>query len=192
MKKLLLLLLVLVVVGGTLYYLFPQRAEIAMDYAKQTIRNQKHTVVGRLDQFGDAAKQRLAPYFKKVGINFPPKAFTLLAFKDTKQLQLYATAKSGQWVKVREYPIQATSGISGPKLLEGDRQVPEGFYAIEAFNPNSRYHVSLRLNYPNAFDLQMAQADQRENPGSDIMIHGKALSVGCLARVMQWRRNCLH
>ena len=59
--------------------------------------------------------------------------------------------------------------------------MPEGFYNIEAFNPNSRFHVSLRLNYPNPFDLKMAQAEQRTEPGSDIMIHGKAVSVGCLA-----------
>jgi murein L,D-transpeptidase YafK len=59
--------------------------------------------------------------------------------------------------------------------------VPEGIYGIEFLNPNSRFHLSLRLNYPNAFDRQMALRDKRTNLGGDIMIHGGALSVGCLA-----------
>jgi murein L,D-transpeptidase YafK len=75
----------------------------------------------------------------------------------------------------------AASGTLGPKLREGDRQVPVGIYEIESLNPNSAYHVSLRLNYPNAFDRAQAAKDGRTNLGRDIMIHGKSVSVGCLA-----------
>lgn len=181
MKKFTILILILCVAVVALFYFYPQQTEIAVDYAQQTIRNQKHTVASRLNQFGDAALTRLAPHFAAAGISLPPKAIRLLAFKDTEQLELYAKNGSGDWRKVHTYPIQASSGVAGPKLREGDYQVPEGFYAIEAFNPNSRFHVSLRLNYPNPFDLKMAQAEQRANPGSDIMIHGQAVSVGCLA-----------
>jgi murein L,D-transpeptidase YafK len=77
--------------------------------------------------------------------------------------------------------IKGASGRSGPKLREGDCQVPEGFYRIESLNPNSRFHLSLRVNYPNAFDLARAKEEGRTNPGCDIMIHGGRASVGCLA-----------
>lgn len=60
-------------------------------------------------------------------------------------------------------------------------QIPEGIYAIESLNPNSAFHLSLRLNYPNALDMKHAVEDGRDSPGSDIMIHGADCSVGCLA-----------
>ena len=61
--------------------------------------------------------------------------------------------------------------------------MPEGFYRIELLNPNSRYHLSLRVNYPNADDIERAREDRRDllNLGGDIMIHGGAASIGCLA-----------
>jgi murein L,D-transpeptidase YafK len=66
-------------------------------------------------------------------------------------------------------------------LRKGDGQVPEGIYRIESLNPNSRYHLSLRVSYPNEFDRARAKREQRTNPGGDIMIHGGAASIGCLA-----------
>jgi murein L,D-transpeptidase YafK len=59
--------------------------------------------------------------------------------------------------------------------------VPEGIYVIESLNPNSRFHLALRVGYPNAFDRQMAKLDGRDKLGGDIMIHGSDASVGCLA-----------
>jgi murein L,D-transpeptidase YafK len=82
---------------------------------------------------------------------------------------------------VRSYPIRAASGVLGPKLRQGDRQVPEGLYRIELLNPNSRFHVSLRVNYPNQFDRRMAVSEGRARLGGDIMIHGNRVSIGCLA-----------
>jgi len=73
------------------------------------------------------------------------------------------------------------SGTQGPKLRQGDMQVPEGLYQAEFLNPNSRFHLSIKLNYPNAFDLAQANAEGRTNLGSDIMIHGTTASIGCLA-----------
>lgn len=141
----------------------------------------RFTVQDRLEQFGDAVTERLLPHFETAGIAFPPSEIRLLAFKDSKHLELYARDVDNDWRKIIDYPIHAASGISGPKLREGDKQVPEGIYAIDAFNPNSQYHVSLRLNYPNTFDQQMGKRDGRKQLGSDIMIHGKAVSAGCLA-----------
>jgi murein L,D-transpeptidase YafK len=59
--------------------------------------------------------------------------------------------------------------------------VPEGFYALEALNPNSRFHLSLKLDYPNAVDRQQAALEGRDQLGGDIFLHGKDVSVGCLA-----------
>ncbi|OQX15012.1 MAG: hypothetical protein BWK73_07955 [Thiothrix lacustris] len=171
----------LLLIGGSGFFLFfPDKAVTVMDYVKLKTTH-KYSVVQRLEQFGTAAASRLAPYFQQAGVAFPPTAITLLAFKDSKRLELYARDPQGAWQQVRAYPIQAASGITGPKLREGDKQVPEGIYAIESLNPNSLFHVSLRLNYPNAFDQQMGLADGRAALGADIMIHGKAKSIGCLA-----------
>ncbi|OQX01323.1 MAG: hypothetical protein BWK73_46470 [Thiothrix lacustris] len=180
MKKILLIFLLLMSIGGGFFLLFPDTAATIMDYVKLKTTH-KYSVVQRLEQFGTAAASRLAPHFQQAGVAFPPTAITLLAFKDSKRLELYARDPQGAWQQVLAYPIQAASGITGPKLREGDKQVPEGIYAIESLNPNSLFHVSLRLNYPNAFDQQMGLADGRVDLGSDIMIHGKAKSIGCLA-----------
>jgi murein L,D-transpeptidase YafK len=77
--------------------------------------------------------------------------------------------------------VLAASGRAGPKLRQGDKQVPEGIYRISYLNPNSAYHVSMRVNYPNRFDRRMAKKDRRQKLGGDIMIHGKKSSAGCLA-----------
>jgi hypothetical protein len=138
-------------------------------------------VEDRLAQFGARAKARLAPHFVAAGTAFPPEEVALLAFKDARTLQLYARRGGPGWRFVRAYPVHGASGGLGPKLREGDEQVPEGLYRVTLLNPNSRYHVSLRLDYPNEFDRRMAREDRRSRLGGDIMIHGKNVSVGCLA-----------
>ncbi len=70
------------------------------------------------------------------------------------------------------------SGGIGPKRSEGDNQVPEGFYYINEFNPNSNYHLSLGLNYPNTSDKILSNSVK---PGGDIYIHGNCVSTGCIA-----------
>jgi murein L,D-transpeptidase YafK len=70
------------------------------------------------------------------------------------------------------------SGTMGPKRMEGDYQVPEGFYHINEFNPNSNYHLSLGINYPNASDRILSNTDR---PGGSIYIHGNCVSTGCIA-----------
>lgn len=138
------------------------------------------TVEDVLKSFGPDADARLKPAFERAGLPYPPKDITLLGFKEEKRLELWAQHKQA-WVFVTAFPILAASGEAGPKLREGDRQVPEGIYRIESLNPNSRFHLSLKLNYPNAFDRAQARRDGRDKPGSDIFIHGRAVSIGCLA-----------
>ena len=114
------------------------------------------------------------------GIAYPPSGLTLVGLKRERILEAWARSSSG-WTRVKSYPILAASGGPGPKLQEGDLQVPEGVYRLTAFNPRSSYHLSRRVDYPNADDRAVALAEGRERLGGDIFIHGKAVSIGCLA-----------
>jgi hypothetical protein len=140
-----------------------------------------YTLKARLAEIAPAASLRLAKRFETAKAHWPPAEIALLAIKDEKVLELHARATGGPWKLVHRYRVLAASGGLGPKLRQGDRQVPEGIYSVAFLNPNSAYHVSLRVNYPNAFDRQMAAKDGRKDLGGDIMIHGKNLSAGCLA-----------
>ena len=139
------------------------------------------TVDDRVTEFGDAVRQRLTPHFAKAGIAYPPEQIALIGLKDRRVLQLYASDRDAKFKLIRTYPVLAASGHPGPKLREGDRQVPEGVYEVESLNPNSRFHLALRVNYPNAFDREQAAREGRTDLGGDIMIHGGDASIGCLA-----------
>lgn len=106
----------------------------------------------------------------------------LVGVKDARRLEVWARGRDETAARhVTDYPVLAASGLAGPKLREGDRQVPEGVYRLEGLNPNSRFHLSMKVSYPSAFDLGHARTEGRTSPGSDIFIHGGARSVGCLA-----------
>jgi murein L,D-transpeptidase YafK len=139
------------------------------------------TVASRVAEHGPAARGRLAPAFARAGVAYPPRAVTLVGLKREARLEVYAGSRWGDQAFVTSYPILAASGGRGPKLREGDLQVPEGVYGIESLNPNSRFHLALRVNYPNALDRRRGAADGRARLGGDIMIHGNAVSIGCLA-----------
>lgn len=139
------------------------------------------TTTERLATYGASVRSRLAPAFEAAGVPYPPTSFTLIGLKAEKRLELWAPDAAGRPRLVKAYPVLAASGGAGPKLREGDRQVPEGLYGIESLNPNSRFHLSLRIDYPNAADRRRAQAEARTGLGGDIMIHGSNVSIGCLA-----------
>lgn len=116
--------------------------------------------------------------FAKHQIAYPPKSLFLRAYKMEDQLEVYAADKIGAPLElISSFPILGRSGLPGPKRREGDRQVPEGFYVIDRFNPKSRFHLSLGLNYPNRSDRNFADPQQ---PGSNIFIHGNRVTIGCL------------
>lgn len=141
----------------------------------------KKTIEERVKQYAPAARARLEPHFKKATIAYPPARLVLVGIKAERRLELHAAGADGKLRFVRDYRVLGASGELGPKLREGDRQVPEGIYAIESLNPNSRFHLSLRVGYPNAFDRAKGQLDARAQLGGDIMIHGSNVSIGCLA-----------
>jgi murein L,D-transpeptidase YafK len=101
----------------------------------------------------------------------------LRVIKTHRELEVWARNQGeGLFRLLHRYELAATSGHLGPKRRAGDYQVPEGFYEIDCFNPKSNFHLSLGLNYPNAADRALGEAQ----PGGDIFIHGGAVTVGCL------------
>jgi hypothetical protein len=138
------------------------------------------TIADVLHNYGAYATGKLNHYFTKGKVSYPPREVILIALKQEKKLELWAR-DSGEFRFIRDYYILAASGVAGPKLHQGDRQVPEGIYRITDLNPNSHYHLSMKINYPNEFDIFHAELEGRTNLGSDIFIHGKDASIGCLA-----------
>jgi hypothetical protein len=141
------------------------------------------TIADRVAQYGPAARARLRPFFTAAGVPYPPARFVLLGLKQERELQVFAAGPDQELAFIRSFAIHGASGVLGPKLRQGDRQVPEGIYSIVYLNPNSISHLSLALSYPNDFDLARAEEDGRDSDtlGGDIMIHGGSGSIGCLA-----------
>ena len=100
----------------------------------------------------------------------------ILVFKKERLVELHAPG----WDVPRIYKMTNFSGKLGPKLRESDGQIPEGIYGVEYLNPNSAFHLSLRVSYPNDADRRRGREDGRKNLGGDIMIHGGSATVGCI------------
>ena len=132
-------------------------------------------------RFGLRTEPELKHYFKVAKVSYPPKQLAFLAFKKEQQIELWAKDYQNKWSFIHKYQLTATSGQLGPKLKENDRQIPEGIYRLTMFNPYSAMHLSMQINYPNQFDRLHAFKDGRTRLGGDIFLHGKNLSVGCLA-----------
>lgn len=139
------------------------------------------TLSEALNDIGPSRENRLKFRFKKNHVPFPPAEMALLAFKKEKRLEMWGRGNEESFRHIRNYRVLGASGLAGPKLTEGDRQVPEGVYRIAYLNPNSSYHLSMKINYPNHFDRQKAILDGRRKLGGDIFFHGKRGSSGCLA-----------
>jgi murein L,D-transpeptidase YafK len=108
-----------------------------------------------------------------------PKESPMLVriFKEEAELEVWKQDSSGQYALLKTYPICRWSGELGPKIKQGDRQAPEGFYAIAPgqMNPNSAWYLSFNLGFPNAYD----RANDRS--GQFLMVHGDCSSAGCYA-----------
>jgi murein L,D-transpeptidase YafK len=98
-------------------------------------------------------------------------------FKEEAELEVWKQDASGRFALLKTYPICRWSGELGPKVREGDRQAPEGFYNITPaqMNPNSSYYLSFNMGYPNAYDRAWGRT------GSQLMVHGDCSSRGCYA-----------
>jgi len=107
----------------------------------------------------------------------PASPILIRAYKKEAELEVWKQAKDGRYVLLKTFPICRWSGQLGPKTTLGDRQTPEGFYAVgpAQMNPNSAYYLSFDIGYPNAFDRA------RGGSGSYLMVHGTCSSAGCFA-----------
>lgn len=143
----------------------------------QTFRNFQLSF-NRVSQAWVKYNDSLQHMFAAKGLSYPPKDVYIRTFKAQNELELWARDNSDDRYKlVKLYRICALSGILGPKRTEGDRQVPEGYYFIEDFNPKSDFFLSMLLNYPNFSDMTLSD---KKKPGGDIYIHGGCVTVGCM------------
>ncbi len=123
-------------------------------------------------------EENLKKEFAKKGLPWPAKYIYIRSFKFDAELEIWVKNDIKEQFKLfKTYRVCMQSGTMGPKRFQGDYQVPEGFYYINEFNPNSNYHLSLGLNYPNASDRILSDSLR---PGGDIYIHGSCVSVGCI------------
>ncbi len=139
----------------------------------------RETVESIQKQYEEVVWERVASDFKKEGFQTFPKKIMILAFKEEQTLEVYAK-RDTTWHLVKSYPFTGFSGKLGPKLKEGDYQIPEGIYKIGYLNPNSSYHLSAKINYPNSFDKEKAKEMGRSKLGGDIFIHGRSVTIGCI------------
>jgi murein L,D-transpeptidase YafK len=117
-------------------------------------------------------------YFKEKGFSYSGFNLFIRAFKAEQKLEVWIKEKDNNaYSHLHTYNFSNTSGIPGPKRKEGDLQIPEGVYRINHFNPQSNFHLSLGINYPNASDKILSDKKQ---PGSSIYIHGNCVTVGCI------------
>lgn len=114
--------------------------------------------------------------FIELGLTWPVQEIYIRSFKSEQELEIWV--KEDETFKLfKIYNVCKSSGQLGPKLKQGDGQVPEGLYYIDRFNPKSSFWLSLGINYPNKADLIRTTA---ADPGGDIFIHGDCVTIGCL------------
>jgi murein L,D-transpeptidase YafK len=102
----------------------------------------------------------------------------LRAFKKEERLEVWVKEKEKEtFALLHTYDFCSSSGTLGPKRKEGDLQIPEGVYTINHFNPQSKFYLSLGINYPNASDKILSDG---KRPGGSIYLHGNCVTVGCI------------
>ena len=112
----------------------------------------KETIESRIAKLEKKVLSRLENELKSAGYyNDFPNNILLVALKESRVLQVYIKDENGINL-LKEYPFTGYSGKLGPKLKEGDRQIPEGVYNVEYLNPNSSFYLSIKIDYPNELD----------------------------------------
>jgi murein L,D-transpeptidase YafK len=151
----------------------PEKSSPAMD------QSDKHPPPGKART--EAAAARVRPAMERdleaKGLELGDPVY-IRVFKEENALELFVhNRKTGKFDLFRNYPIAAASGIPGPKLAEGDGQVPEGFYFVppSAMKPDSEFHLAFNIGFPNKYDRL------HQRTGTVIMVHGNCVSIGCLA-----------
>jgi murein L,D-transpeptidase YafK len=126
----------------------------------------------------DRKVDTLRKQFAEKKLTWPAKYIYIRSFKYDSQLEVWVKNElNAPFQLFKTYKVCALAGTLGPKRMEGDYQVPEGFYYISEFNPRSNYYLSLGINYPNVSDRMLSDSLR---PGSEIYIHGSCVTVGCI------------
>jgi murein L,D-transpeptidase YafK len=142
------------------------------DFKKQQLTNSR--VKSAYTEKWSLVKRSIA----EAGIDTSTFHIFIRVFKKEAKLELWAANNTkGLYKKIKDYSICSSSGELGPKRMQGDGQVPEGFYTVSAFNPWSNYHLSLGVSYPNSSDKILGK---KGDLGGDIMIHGNCVTIGCM------------
>jgi murein L,D-transpeptidase YafK len=132
-------------------------------------------------RINDALKHKedtLMKQFRDKRLSWPARDIYIRSFKYDSQIEVWVKQELNEKFSLfKTYRVCAMAGALGPKRMQGDYQVPEGFYYINEFNPKSNYHLSLGLNYPNASDKILSDSLM---PGGDIYIHGSCVTTGCI------------
>lgn len=125
---------------------------------------------------------RVAGLFEDRQVATPEVFFRV--FKREQVLEVWTrNREAGAFQLLSTYPVCKLSGRLGPKRRQGDLQIPEGFYEIDLLNPTSQYHLSMRVDYPNAVDRARGG---EERLGGDIYIHGGCATIGCVPVTDEW------
>lgn len=139
---------------------------------------QQQLQFSRVIQAQNDSEGALMRAFAAKNLSYPPSQVFFRAFKKEGILEVWVKSYNNPtFIKLKEYTVCASSGNLGPKRRQGDMQVPEGFYYINKFNPESSFYLSLGINYPNSADLMHSGGS---SAGGDIYIHGDCVTIGCL------------
>ena len=133
---------------------------------------------GKVSDVFSRKEDTLCKQFEARKLPWPVTNVYIRSFKFDSELEVWVRGSLDAPYKLfKTYRVCAMAGSLGPKRMEGDYQVPEGFYHINEFKHNSVYHLSLGLNYPNGSDRILSD---RSDPGGDIYIHGSCVTTGCI------------
>jgi murein L,D-transpeptidase YafK len=145
--------------------------------AQQTFK-EKQKAYSRVREAYETKYDGLKAALLEVEIDITSLELYIIGYKKNKDLEIWARNKGSTAFKLfKTYKFCALSGELGPKRMQGDMQVPEGFYHIYIYNPYSNFHLSMGINYPNRSDRILGV---HGNLGGDIYIHGSCVTIGCI------------
>lgn len=139
----------------------------------------RETVNSILEKYDSRIRIKFESFYNSKNVKWPPEKIYLLAFKREKIIEVWGSNKNGPYYHLVSYPLTGSNGKLGTKKREGDRQIPEGIYQLTGLNPNSSFHLSIKIGYPNQEDIKNSRLSKKEM-GGDIFIHGSSVSTGCL------------
>ncbi len=171
------------VLGGVFWYnLYLHPPKMPIDHISKL--SKEEYLQGKIREEDTITRRspRLSNTLDTMGLNMGAPVFIRI-FKESRELEIWMKRDSdNQFQHVRTWEIAAMSGALGPKLAEGDRQAPEGFYYVSPsqMKPDSAFHLAFNIGYPNAYDRAHGRT------GSFIMVHGNRVSTGCFAMTDYW------